>query len=96
MPASRFWVYIMTDDQHRLLYTGRTGNLKRRVSQHRSGNGGVFTRRYHLVKLVFYEAVEDSSAARSRERQIKRFSKQQRLNMIDRMNPGWIDLYSQL
>ncbi|MGE5123294.1 MAG: GIY-YIG nuclease family protein, partial [Acidobacteriaceae bacterium] len=80
----------MTDDQHRLLYTGRTGNLKRRVSQHRSGNGGVFTRRYNLVKLVYFELAEDSYAARLREKQIKRYSKKQRLAMVDRMNPDWL------
>jgi putative endonuclease len=96
LDGSHFSVYIMTDEQHSLLYTGRTGNLKRRVTQHRSGNGGVFTRRYNLVKLVYYEAVEDVSAARLREKQIKRSSKKQRLNLIERMNPEWIDLFSEL
>ena len=86
----------MTDEQHSLLYTGRTASLKRRVAQHRSGNGGVFTRRYHLVKLVYYEQVADSPAARLRERQIKRWSKKQRLNLIENMNPGWDDLYEQI
>lgn len=86
----------MTDDQHSLLYTGRTGNLKRRVAQHRSGNGGVFTQRYNLVKLVYYEAVADSPAARLREKQIKRWSKKQRLSLIEHMNPGWFDLYEQI
>ncbi len=94
--ASQFCVYIMTDEQCSLLYTGRTGNLKRRVAQHRSGNGGVFTRRYNLVKLVYYEAVEDGLAARQRERQIKRSSKRQRLGLIESMNPQWVDLYMQL
>lgn len=96
MPGSQYCVYILTDEQHSLLYTGRTGNLKRRVTQHRSGNGGVFTRRYNLTKLVYFEAVDDSPTARLRERQIKRFSKKQRLGLIDRMNPAWIDLYDDL
>jgi putative endonuclease len=93
MDGSQFCVYIMTDEQHNLLYTGRTGNLKRRVSQHRSGNGGVFTRRYSLIKLVYYEPVEDESTARLRERQIKRSSKKKRLSLIETMNPQWVDLY---
>ncbi len=83
----------MTDSQHSLLYTGRTGNLRRRVSQHRSGNGGVFTRRYNLIKLVYYEWVEDDGAARQREKQIKRSSKRQRLKLITGLNPDWQDLY---
>ena len=96
LEGSQFCVYIMTNEQHSLLYTGRTGNLKRRVAQHRSGNGGVFTHRYNLIKLVYYEAVEDNGAARLREKQIKRSSKKQRLSLIERMNPEWSDLYSQV
>ena len=96
MPESGYCVYIMTDEQHTLLYTGRTGNLKRRVAQHKSGNGGVFTRRYSLFKLVYYEALPDAGAARLREKQIKRGSKKQRLSLINRMNPEWIDLFNKL
>lgn len=96
MDGSSFCVYIMTDEQNSLLYTGRTANLKRRVAQHRSGNGGVFTRRYSLVKLVYYELVQDVSAARLREKQIKRRSKKQRLTLIEKQNPDWADLYDQI
>jgi len=96
MDGSQFCVYIMTDEQHTKLYTGRTGNLKRRITQHRSGNGGVFTRRYNLVKLVYYEAVNDDEAARSREKQIKRGGKKLRTGLIEKLNPGWEDLFSQL
>ncbi len=96
MDDSRFCVYIMTDEQHSLLYTGRTGNLKRRASQHRSGNGGVFTRTWNLTKLVYYELVEDAGAARLREKKIKRSSKKQRLKMIEGMNPEWVDLFERL
>ena len=91
--CSQFCVYIMTDEQHSLLYTGRTGNLKRRVAQHRSGNGGVFTRRYNLIKLVYYEIVEDVQSARLREKQIKRSSKKHRVSLIEKLNPEWNDLY---
>jgi putative endonuclease len=93
---SQFCVYILTNEQHSRLYTGRTGNLKRRVAQHRTGNGGVFTRRYSLDKLVYYEVVEDDGTARLREKQIKRGSKLQRVRLIERMNPDWQDLYLQI
>lgn len=96
MPGSQFCVYILTDEQHSLLYTGRTGNLKRRVIQHRSGNGGIFTRRNNLVKLVYYEVMPDSPAAKLREKQIKRSSKKHRMRLIDQMNPDWQDLFSRL
>ena len=96
MNGSQFCVYIMTDEQHSLLYTGRTGNLKHRISQHRSGNGGVTTRRHNLIKLVYYEAVEDSPAAKLREKKIKSGSKKQRIKLIEAMNPEWLDLYEQI
>jgi putative endonuclease len=86
----------VTDEQHSKLYTGRTSNLKRRISQHRSGNGGVFTRTWNLTKLVYYELVEDDEAARLREKKIKRSSKKIRLKMIEKMNPKWIDLFENI
>jgi putative endonuclease len=94
--TSHHCVYIMTDEGHTRLYTGRTGNLKRRVAQHRSGNGGVFTRRYSLVRLVYFELVEDEAAARTREKKIKRAGKKTRLSLIEKLNPTWSDLYDEL
>ncbi len=96
MNNPQFCVYIMTDAAHSRLYTGRTGNLKRRVAEHRSGNGGVTTRRHSLVKLVYYEVVDDGLAARLRERQIKKAGKKKRVSLIEAMNPGWEDLFGQL
>jgi putative endonuclease len=96
MDGSQFYVYIMTDELHNKLYTGRTSNLKRRISQHRSGNGGVFTRTWSLNKLVYYEFVDDVGAARLREKRIKRSSKKLRVKLIEGMNPDWSDLFDQL
>jgi putative endonuclease len=92
----QYCVYIMTDEQHSKLYTGRTANLKRRAAQHRTGNGGVYTRRYSLVRLVYYEEVADDAAARLREKQIKRGGKKQRMSLIERINPEWADLFENL
>jgi putative endonuclease len=96
MLTSQSFVYIMTDEQHSLLYTGRTGNLRQRVAAHRSGNGGVFTRRWSLNKLVYFELVDDETAARQREKQLKRSSKKKRLSLIEAMNPEWDDLFERL
>ncbi len=96
MDSSQHCVYIMTDEAHSRLYTGRTGNLKRRVAQHRSGNGGVFTRTHNLVRLVYYELVEDIGAAREREKQIKQAGKKKRVKLIENMNPEWEDLFERI
>lgn len=96
MDGSQYCVYIMTNEQHNKLYTGRTGNLKRRILQHRSGNGGIYTRTWSLTKLVYYEFVEGDGAARLREKKIKRSSKKQRVKMIEGMNPEWSDLYEKI
>jgi putative endonuclease len=96
MEESHFCVYIMTDEQHSMLYTGRTGNLKKRVAAHRSGNGGVTTRRHGLNKLVYFESVEDASMAKLREKQLKRSTKKRRLSLIETLNHEWIDLYDRL
>ena len=65
MSISQLCVYIMTNEQHSLLYTGRTGNLKHRIAQHRSGNGGVTTRRHNLVRLVYYELLEEFNSSQA-------------------------------
>lgn len=96
LDSLQFCVYILTDEQHSRLYTGRTSNLKRRMLQHRSGNGGVFTRRYNLSKLVYFESVMDEAAARKREQQIKRAGKKRRVSMIEQMNPAWEDLFGHI
>jgi putative endonuclease len=96
MPDAQFFVYIMTNKQHSMLYTGRTGNLKHRVAAHRSGNGGITTRRHGLNKLVYYETVDNATAAKLRERQLKRSSKKKRLGLIETMNPEWVDLFDKL
>ncbi len=96
MDSSKHCVYIMTDEIHSLLYTGRTGNLKRRVAQHRSGNGGVFTRTHNLVRLVYYELLEGEKAAREREKQIKQAGKKRRVKLIEKMNPDWEDLFEEI
>jgi putative endonuclease len=90
------YVYIMTDEQNSVLYTGRTGDLKRRAGEHRAGRGSGFTRRTNAHKLVYYETVEDAQAAIAREKRIKASSRQAKLDLIERLNPGWQDLYDLL
>lgn len=94
--SRQFYVYIMTNQADRVLYTGVTNDLKKRVWQHRSGIGSEFTKRYNVHKLVYYEIAEEPYAAISREKQIKAGSRQKKLDMINGFNPEWRDLYNGL
>ena len=96
MKEKQYFVYIMTNAQNTVLYTGVTNDLKRRANQHRSGNGGVFTKRYKVIKLVYYEATGNISAAILREKQIKGGSRKKKIDLIISMNPGWKDLYQEI
>jgi putative endonuclease len=92
----QFFVYIMTNRHHTVLYTGVTGDLVRRVCEHRAKAVAGFTRRYNVDKLVFYEAAADANAAIGREKQIKAGSRRKKVALIDAMNSVWRDLYDDI
>jgi putative endonuclease len=79
-----------------VLYTGVTNNLLRRVYEHKIGREGVFTKKYNLHKLVYYEVGDDSYNAIAREKQIKAGSRQKKIDLINSLNPEWKDLYDDL
>ena len=88
----QYYVYIMTNKNNSVLYTGITGNLKRRVYEHREKLAEGFTKRYNLTKLVYYEVFQDSLNAIQREKQIKGGSRKKKVDLINDMNPAWKDL----
>jgi len=90
--TKQYFVYIMTNAANTVLYTGVTNDLLRRVSEHKSGQGGVFTSKYKINKLVYYEIGNDVNAAIMREKQIKGGSRQDKTNLVYSMNPEWKDL----
>jgi putative endonuclease len=92
----QYYVYIMTNPRKTVLYTGVTNDLMRRVWQHRNGRGGEFTTRYHCSKLVMYQVFCDPYNAIAREKQIKAGSRRRKVELIERMNPDWRDLYDEL
>jgi putative endonuclease len=92
----RYYVYIMTNSHHTVLYTGVTGNLVQRVYEHRSKAGRGFTSRYNVDVLVFYEEAADPAAAIAREKQIKAGSRRKKIALIAAMNPERRDLYEDL
>jgi putative endonuclease len=92
----QYCVYILTNQRHTVLYTGVTGDLKRRVYQHREKLLPGFTDRYNVSQLVYYECTEDVSAAIAREKQIKAGSRRKKIELVNRFNPEWRDLYNEL
>jgi putative endonuclease len=92
----QYYVYIMTNKHNTVLYTGVTNDLRRRAYEHRTGQGGGFTSRYNVTRLVYYEVCEDVRSAIAREKQIKGGSRQKKVDLIEEMNPGWKDLYGEL
>jgi putative endonuclease len=92
----QYFVYILTNDRHTVLYTGVTNDLVRRVSEHREHGLSGFTRRYNVDKLVFYEETNDVRSAIAREKQIKAGSRRKKVALIESMNPDWRDLFENL
>jgi putative endonuclease len=92
----QFYVYIMTNKYHKVLYTGVTSELHARVYQHKEKLIPGFTKRYNIDKLVYYEELADSLKAIKREKQIKAGSRQKKENLINSLNAEWKDLYNDL
>jgi putative endonuclease len=91
----RYFVYIMSN-KSKTLYTGYTGNLDRRVHEHKSGHATAFTRRYNIGKLVYCEGHETLHQAKMRERQIKGWLRAKKVALVESMNPDWTDLSNQI
>jgi putative endonuclease len=90
----QFFVYIMTNRNNTVLYTGVTNDLHRRVFEHKNKLLDGFTKKYNVNKLVFYEMYDDIRYAISREKQIKSGTRARKIELIEEMNSGWTDLYA--
>lgn len=91
------YVYILTNKNNTVLYTGVTNNLKRRLQEHTQHiNPKSFTARYHIHKLVYYESFFLIGDAIAREKQIKAGSRAKKVALIHSMNPQWKDLSNEL
>ena len=83
----------MTNKNNTVLYTGVTRDIKKRVYEHKEKLAEAFTKRYNIIKLVYYEVFDDSENAISREKQIKGGSRQKKIDLIESINRKWEDLY---
>ncbi|MEK7354284.1 MAG: GIY-YIG nuclease family protein [Chloroflexota bacterium] len=88
----QYYVYIVTNGWNRVLYTGVTNDLERRVCEHKNKVAEGFTKRYNAAKLVFYEIGEDVESAIAREKQLKGWLRKKKVALIESMNPEWRDL----
>ena len=85
-------VYLLAKAYHSTLYTGVTSNLIGRVIQHREGRFDGFTKRYGIRRLVWYATGDTMEAVIKREKQIKRWRREYKYNLIEELNPAWNDL----
>jgi putative endonuclease len=93
----RGFVYIVTNDNNTVLYTGVTSNLKDRLLQHiNKKHPGSFSARYNTTRLVFFEKLETIGDAITREKQIKSGSRKKKVDLINSANPEWKDLSDSL
>ena len=93
----KYYVYILTNKNCNVLYTGVTNDLVRRVYEHKNHlDKDSFTAKYKVNRLVYFEETSDVKAAIEREKQIKSWSRKRKTDLIFNVNPHWVDLYNQI
>ncbi|MFH1593188.1 MAG: GIY-YIG nuclease family protein [Candidatus Omnitrophota bacterium] len=90
------YIYLLTNKNNRVIYTGVTSDLRKRVYEHREALVDGFTKQYNVKKLVYYEAADNIEDAIAREKQIKAGSRKKKIDLIKSMNPTFKDLYPEI
>jgi putative endonuclease len=96
MDQKTYFVYILASNKYGTLYVGVTSDLLSRIYQHKDEWFEGFTKKYGVKKLVYYEQHLDVSQAILREKQIKKWRRDWKINLIERDNPHWVDIYLEL
>ncbi len=91
-----YWVYILASTQGGTLYVGVTNDLVRRTYEHREGLAEGFTRKYAVKRLVYFEPHDTAQQAIQREKNIKHWPREWKIDLIIRNNPEWRDLYDEI
>lgn len=94
--SKSYYIYILASGRNGTLYVGVTNDLVRRVSEHKNGDADGFTKKYKVNRLVWFDETSDITAAIQREKTMKRWRREWKLNVIEEMNPQWHDLYDDL
>ncbi|NLA40147.1 MAG: GIY-YIG nuclease family protein [Smithella sp.] len=92
----QYYVYILASKKDGTLYIGVTGDLVKRVYEHKQNEVEGFTKKYNVHNLVYYEIYQDVNEAILREKQMKKWNRQWKINLIEKNNPGWNDLYKKI
>ncbi len=92
MASHTYYVYMTTNKTNKVLYTGVTNNLERRLWEHKNKRIEGFTNRYNAIKLVYFEQTSDINSAIAREKQIKGWLRAKKNNLVESINPDWKDL----
>jgi putative endonuclease len=92
MGERQYYVYILTNKSNKVLYVGVTNDLARRIYEHKNKLVEGFTKKYNLNKLIYYEATSDIHSALEREKQLKNWHRDWKMNLIKSFNPMWNDL----
>jgi putative endonuclease len=88
-----YYVYILASKRNGTLYVGVTSNLAKRIYEHKHKLIGGFTKKYNVDRLVYYETTQDVESAILREKRLKKWKRQWKVELIERKNPNWKDLY---
>ena len=87
-----YYVYILSNWNHKVIYIGVTNNLERRIFEHKSGEIAGFTQKYRVNKLVYFESYSDVNDAIAREKTLKGWVRSKKNALIESLNPDWHDL----
>ncbi|MBI4699000.1 MAG: GIY-YIG nuclease family protein [Nitrospirae bacterium] len=91
-----YYVYMLSSKRNGTLYTGVTSDIIKRVYEHKNGLIEGFTLKYNIHNLVWYEMHESVESAIQREKQIKKWKREWKLNLIEKENPDWMDMYENI
>jgi putative endonuclease len=96
MLLKEYYTYILASKKYGTLYIGVTSDLLTRVYQHKEKVARGFTKQYNVYQLVYYEIHEDIYEAITREKQIKKWNRDWKINLIEKHNPQWLDLFFEI
>ncbi len=90
-----YYVYIVASRKNGTLYVGMTEDIESRTARHKMGNGCKFTKDYEVNKLVYLEKCKNRQTAMTREKQLKKYNRPWKIRLIEKLNPGWEDLFGE-
>ncbi len=96
MQNKKYYVYLLSSQKNGTLYIGVTSNLIRRIREHKEGKVEGFTKKYKIDKLVYYEVYGEVGMALYREKQLKKWKREWKLDLVEKENPNWKDLFDSL